>query len=195
MGVITISRHLGAGETSIGPALAARLGWQVADQSVLDREAEITGISLPQAAKWDEHDPTVLERIHGQGPQFAAFLHTSRQVLQELAAKGNVIIVGRGGNLLLRGYPSSLHVRLIAELPYRIRRVMEVRWCSEQVARDIIAKSDRNKALFYRHILRIDWNDPMHYDIVLRTDILGIERIVDILAGCFESPAQPVAQP
>jgi len=72
---------------------------------------------------------------------------------------------------------------------------MEVRWCSEQVARDIIAKSDRNKALFYRHILRIDWNDPMHYDMVLRTDILGIERIVDILAGCFESPAQPVAQP
>lgn len=77
MGIITISRELGAGETTIAPALAARLGWRVADESILNREAEITGISLPHAAHWDEHDPTFVERLHGQGPEFAAFLKTS----------------------------------------------------------------------------------------------------------------------
>jgi cytidylate kinase len=193
MGVITIARQLGAGETTIAPAVAARLGWKVADQSILDREAEITGINLPHAMIWDEHDPTFVERLHGLDPEFAAFLHSSRQVMQELAAQDNVIIVGRGGNLLLRGHPNSLHIKLIADMPFRIRRVMEIRWCSEQVAKELIAKNDRNRALYFRHILRVDWNDPMLYDMVLRTDLLGIERVVDILAECFEHPAPAVA--
>jgi len=192
MGIITIARELGAGETTIAPALAARLGWRVADQSILNREAEITGVSLPHAAHWDERDPTLAERLHGQGPEFAAFLKSARQTMQELAAEGDVIIVGRGGNLLLRGHPDTLHVRLIADLPFRIRRVMEVRWVAEQPARDIIAKSDRNKALYFRHIFQVDWADPRLYDLVIRTDAVGIERTVDLLAGFFEHPAPPL---
>ncbi len=192
MGIITISRELGAGETTIAPALAARLGWRVADQSILNREAEITGISLPHAAHWDEHDPTFVERLHRQGPEFAAFLKTSRQVMQELAAEGNVVIVGRGGNLLLRGYPDALHMRFIADMPFRIKRVMEVRWVTEQNAREIIAKSDRNKAAYFRHIFQVDWADPRLYDLVIRTDAVSMERTVDLLASFFEHPAPPL---
>lgn len=189
MGIITISRHLGAGETTIAPALAERLGWRVADQDILNREAEITGISLPHAAHWDEHDPTFLERVHRQGPEFAAFLKTSLQVMQELSAEGNVIIVGRGGNLLLRGQPHTLHVQLIADMPFRIKRVMEVRWTTEQVAREIIAKSDRNKAHYFRHVFHVDWRDPALYDLVLHTGNLGIERSIDILYAAAQSLA------
>jgi cytidylate kinase len=189
LGIITISRQIGAGETTIAPALAERLGWKVADYSILNREAEITGISIPHAVHWDEHDPTFVERIHGQGPEFAAFLQTSRQVMQELASQGNMVIVGRGGNLLLRGRPDAIHVRLIADMPFRLKRVMEVRWVTEEVARLLIQKFDKNQALYYRHIFRTDCADPMHYDMVLRTDLLGIERVVDIIANCFEDPA------
>jgi cytidylate kinase len=186
MGIITISREMGAGETTIAPAVAERLGWRVADQSILNRECEITGITLPHALHWDEHDPTFMERLHGQGPEFAAFLNTTRQVMQQLAAEDDFVIVGRGGGLLLRGHANALHVRLIAGRPFRIRRVMEARWVADEVAGALLEKSDRNRALFYRHVFHVDWKDPMHYDMVLRTDLLGIERVVDILAGYFE---------
>jgi cytidylate kinase len=186
LGIITIARQLGAGETTIAPALAVRLGWKVADQSILNREAEITGISLPHAAQWDEHDPSVIERLHGQGPEFAKFLQTSRQVMQELAAEGNVVIVGRGGNLLLRGHPNALHVRLVADMSFRVKRVMEIRWVAEDVARSLIQRHDRNSALYYRHVFHADSDDPMHYDMVLRTDVLGVERAIDVIAGYFE---------
>jgi len=192
MGIITISRQLGAGETSIAPAVAGRLGWSIADQSILSREAEITGISLPHAMNWDERDPSLIDRLHGHGAEYAAFLNSSRQVMQELAAQDNVVIIGRGGALLLRGHPETLHVRLIADMPYRIKRVMEVRWIDEHPAREIIAKNDHNAALFYRHVFRADQNNSMLYDMVLRTDILGVERIVDILAGYFEDPGNSI---
>lgn len=193
MGIITISRQLGAGETSIVPALASRLGWSVADRSIMNRESEITGLSLPRALKWDERDPTLIDRLHGCGAEFASFLDASRQAMRELAAKGNVAIIGRGGNFLLRGYPDSLHVRLIAGMPYRIRRVMEVRWITEEAAKLVIAKNDENAELFHRHVFHSTPGDPMLYDLTLRTDVLGIERIVDLLAGYFEHPAPPVA--
>lgn len=186
MGIITISRQIGAGETTIAPAVAERLVWQVADQGIMNRESEITGLSLPQALRWDERDPSLIDRLHGQGAEFAAFLASSRQVMQELAAMDNMVIIGRGGNLLLRGHQNTLHVRLIADMPYRIKRVMEVRWIDEHAAKEVIAKNDQNASLFHRHIFRAEPNDPMLYDMVLRTDILGIDRVVDILAGQFE---------
>lgn len=192
MGIVTISRQLGAGETAVAPALAKRLGWDIADQSIMNREAEITGLSLPRALRWDEHDPSFIDRLHGQGPEFAAFVGSSRQVMQELAARDNMVIIGRGGNLLLRGHPNTLHIRLIADMPYRVKRVMEVRWIDEHPAREVIAKNDANAAHFYRSIFRADPNDPMLYDMVIRTDIVGIERVVDLLASYFEHAAPPL---
>jgi cytidylate kinase len=186
MGVITISRQLGAGETSVAPALAERLGWRLVDQSVMDRECEITGVSIPQALRWDERDPSLIDKIHGLGSEYLSFLKSSRQVMHELAAKGNVIIIGRGGNFLLRANPDTLHVRLIADLPYRVKRVMEVRWTAEHLASNLIAKNDRNAALFYKHVFHADPNDSLLYDVVLRTDILGVDKAVKMIAGYFE---------
>lgn len=186
MGIITISRQLGAGETSVAPALAERLGWEIADQSIINRECEITGLSLPHAQQWDERDPNLIDRLHGQGGEFAAFLQSSRQVMQELAAKGNVVIIGRAGALMLRGHPNALHVRLISDMPFRIRRVMEVRWVDERAAKAAITRHDMNTMLFYRNIFRASPNDPMLYDMVLRTDVLGIDRVVNLLASQFE---------
>ena len=188
MGIITISRPLGAGETTIAPALAKRLGWRLIDHEFLDREAKQAQVSVPHSEHWDEHDPTLAERLRRQGPEFEAFLSASRQVMQDLAGEGDVVIVGRGGNLLLRDNPSTLHVRFIADMPYRIRRVMEIRWLAEEPARELIAKSDRDKASFYRHVFGVDWSDPMLYDLVIRTDRAGLEPTIDLLAGYFERP-------
>jgi cytidylate kinase len=192
MGIVTISRQIGAGETAIAPAVAARLGWQVADQSIMNRESEITGITLPKALHWDEHDPSFMEKLHGRSSEFAAFLSSSRQVMQELTTVGDVVIIGRGGNFLLRGHANALHVRLVADMPYRIKRVMEARWINEQPAKDVIAKNDHNAMLFYRHIFRADPNNPLLYDIVLRVDTIGIESAVDVIASHFEHDAPPI---
>lgn len=185
MGIITISRQLGAGETTIAPALANRLGWRLVDHEFLDREAKLAGVSVPHAEHWDERDPTLMERLHRQGHEFAAFLKSSRKVMQELADEGNVVIVGRGGNLLLHGNSDALHVRFIADMPYRVKRVMEIRWLAEESARDLIARSDREKAAFYRHVFQVDWADPMLYDLVIRTDLVGFQPTVDLLSGYF----------
>ena len=62
-----------------------------------------------------------------------------------MAERGDVILVGRAGNCFLRDDPRAFHVRLVAPLPVRLRRVMEYRWVRESVAKKLIAESDAQR--------------------------------------------------
>lgn len=179
VGVITISREIGAGETTVAPAVAERLGWECIDHRILDREVEETGIILPHVFHYDERVPGTIEawRHPNETEKYFAAL---KRIMEEFAAKGDVVIVGRGANFILSNY-DVLHYRLIADMPFRIRRVMEARWVNEGPARAIISDSDRDRAEFVRHYFHADWADPLHYHAVLNTSKLGVETVVERL--------------
>lgn len=185
MGIITISRQIGAGETTIAPAVAERLGWECIDRQILDREVEETGLALPYVVHYDERIPGKIEawrHPHEAEKYFAAL----KRILEEYAQRGNVVIVGRGANFILQDH-DALHFRLIADMPFRIRRVMEVRWVNEGPAREIIAQSDREKAEFIRHYFHAEWDDPVHYHAVLNTSRLGIETIIERMVAAAKA--------
>src|SRR5438067_13378941 len=133
MGMITISRQIGAGETTIAPAVAKELGWQCVDQQILDREIEETGITLPYVLHYDERIPGRIEAWR-HPHEAEKYFHALRRIMGELARQGDVVIVGRGANFFLKE-ADALHFRLIADMAFRIRRVMEVRWVNEGPAR------------------------------------------------------------
>lgn len=193
MGIITISRQLGAGETTIAPAVAQRLGWECVDRQILDREVEETGIALPYVVHCDERSPVRGEKGRGTLDSDRYFSALQR-ILESYAQKGDVVIVGRGANFILKDY-DALHYRLIADLPYRIRRVMEVRWVNEAPAREIIAQNDRDRAEFVRHYFGADVNSPEHYHVVFNTSMLGIETVIDRIVAAardrWNLPAEP----
>ncbi len=177
MGIITISRQIGAGETTIAPEVARRLGWECLDRQLLDRLVEETGISLPYVAHYDERIPNKIEAWRHPG-ETEKYFHALRRIMQEYAQRGNAVIVGRGGNFFLRE-ADALHYRLIASLSFRIQRVMEVRWVNEGPARETITQSDRDRAEFIQHYFRADWDNPEHYHAVLNTARLGIETVTE----------------
>jgi cytidylate kinase len=181
LGIITISRQIGAGETAIAPAVAERLGWECIDKTLLDREVEETGVAMPYVMHHDEHVPGFVESW--QHPREAAkYFGAVKRVVREFADRGNIVIVGRGATWLLDKY-DALHVRLIADMGFRLDRVMENRWVNEGPAREIIRQSDRDKAAYYRHFFDLDWSDPLHYHLVLNSSKLGIARTVDGLVA------------
>lgn len=177
MGIITISRQIGAGETTIAPEVARRLCWECVDRQILDRQVEETGIALPYVAHLDERSPSRLER--DQKPESAErYFAALKRILTEYADRGNVVIVGRGANFILKDR-DALHYRLIADMPFRIRRVMEVRWVNEAPAREIIRQSDRDREEFIRHYFQADVNNPEHYHAILNTSMIGIETVIE----------------
>jgi len=178
--VLTLSRELGAGDSNFAPALAERLKLHVYDRELLEQES--VGLGLPEAEleKLDEQPASIFQRFR-PGSIYQRYFEALERLLRELAQRGDVILVGRGGNCFLRGDPGAFHVRLIAPMAVRCRRIMEYRWVREAVAKKQIAESDAQRRRFHESYFGIDWSNPLEYHITVNSGRLGLMAL-DLVA-------------
>jgi cytidylate kinase len=179
--ILTLSRELGAGDTGFAPTLAERLGLRVYDRELLEQEAVRLGVTEAELEKVDEQPAGLFQRFR-PGSLHRRYFDTLGRLMHELAARGNVILVGRGGSRFLRDHPAAFHVRLVAGPEVRVRRVMEHRWLREAPARQLIAQSDGQRRRFYEDCFGADWSDPLEYHVTVNSGRLG-PSAVDLVAG------------
>jgi cytidylate kinase len=105
-------------------------------------------------------------------------------VVTQVRARDNVIIVGRGGALVLREDPSVFRVRITASVEARAERISLLQGLSYRAAFKEVEASDRRRAAFVRRWYHADWADPSHYHLVINTDAAS-ERLAAslIVAG------------
>ncbi|MFN8455486.1 MAG: cytidylate kinase-like family protein [Anaerolineae bacterium] len=111
--------------------------------------------------------------------QSVAFVQSTIQAAYQ---RGNMVIVGRGGQAILKGKPDVLHVRIEAPLDVRNHRVHEQEKVSLAAAQDIVIKHDRVAADYLKRFHDVDWADSRLYDLVINTDKLGVEGTVSLIA-------------
>jgi cytidylate kinase len=115
-------------------------------------------------------------------PHEKYLVHAARIVLAA-ARRGNVVLVGRGGQFLLPR-EQGLAVRIVASEKYRTRRTMEKYALSEVQARQFIATVDRGRTEFVAQFFHHDVADPHLYDLVINVDFLGPDAAAEqIVAG------------
>jgi cytidylate kinase len=175
--VLTLSRPLGAGEQGFPLALGERLEMQVYDRELLEQEAVHLGVPEAALEKIDERPAGIFQRF-SPGSIYQRYFEALGQLMHELAGPtsgrpGGVILVGRGGSRILRDDPRAFHVRLVAPMPVRVRRVMEYRWVQESVAKKLIAERDSQRSSFYESYFGIDWSSPLEYDLTVNSGRLG----------------------
>jgi cytidylate kinase len=178
--VLTLSRELGAGDTGFAPTLAARLGLRVYDRELLEQQAVRLGVSEAELTQVDEQPAGIFQRFRPGGLHHRYF-EALGQLMQELAARGDVLLVGRGGSRFLRDRAGTFHARLVAAPEVRVRRVMEHRWLREAPARQLVARSDEQRRRFYVDYFGADWSGPLEYHVTVNTGRLG-PAAVDLIA-------------
>jgi cytidylate kinase len=170
--VLTLSRELAACEDSLVASLAARLGLTVCDRELLDQEAQRLGVSKAEVEKVDEQPAGIFQRFR-PGNLSQRYFETLGQIVTDLAARGNVLLVGRGGNFFLRDHPGAFHVRLAAPPLARVRRMMEHHWMREAPARAVLVASDNQRRRFCEGYFDGDWADPLQYHQTVNAARLG----------------------
>lgn len=182
--VLTLSRELGAGDRGFAPPLAERLGLRVWDRQLLEQQALRLGVSETELEKIDEQPAGIFQRFR-PGSIYQRYFEALQQLTRELAERGDVLLVGRGGAWLLREHPTAFHVRLVATLATRIRRVMEYHWVRADVAQRRIAHSDARRRRFCEYCFGADWSDPLEYHLTVNSGRLG-PLAVDVVARAAE---------
>jgi cytidylate kinase len=178
--VLTLSRELGAGEATFARALGPRLGLEVYDRELLEQEAVRLGVPEVELEQIDEQPAGLFQRFWPGGLHQRYFEALGR-LMNDLAARGGVLLVGRGGSRFLRDHPGAFHVRLVAPTESRVRRVMEHRWVREAEARGLVADSDARRRRFYEGYFGADWADPLEYHLTVNSGRLG-PAAVDLVA-------------
>ncbi len=171
--VLTLSRELGAGDQGFAPPLAERLKLHLCDRELLEQEAVRLGVAEAELEKIDEQPASIFQRFR-PGSIYQRYFEALEQTMRELAQRGDVILVGRGGNCFLRDDPRAFHVRLVAPLAVRCRRIMEYRWVRKAVAKKQVAESDAQRRRFHESYFGIDWSNPLEYHITVNSGRLAL---------------------
>ena len=178
MAIITISRQVGSLGAEIARAAADTLGYEYIEKAQISEALSNLGYSISDIDKYDEKKPSVWQTLSIQKDQFA---HLIRAAVYELAAKKNVVIVGRGGQVILKDIPGTLHVRGIAPSATRANRLMQQRGYEEKNAQRIIRPGDLDSSGYLCTYFDASWNDSDLYDLVINTRKVTLNESVEMI--------------
>ena len=172
MAVITISRQMGSLGNQIARTVADKLGYEYIEKSKISELLSNQGFSASDIESYDEKKPTIWQNLSKQKKRFSLLI---RAAVYELAARGNVLIVGRGGQAILKDFPEVLHVRVIAPYATRTSRLMAQMGCDQGEAEKKIRQTDHESSGYISAYFDADWNDGNLYDLVINTRTLSLD--------------------
>lgn len=178
MTAITISRQLGSLGSTLGRRVASRLGYKIVHRELISKAARLSGAPEMALATIDELG---LLGIEPDEDRQQAYLQAVGTVIEDLADEGDVVIVGRAGQAILRNRRDVLHLRVVAPLETRVQRIVGAHGILPDAARAQIEDSDRYRTSYLHRFYNIDWDDHTHYHLIINTGYLDIETAAGVV--------------
>lgn len=190
--IVTISREFGAGGSSIGRALAQRLGYEYYDKELVLMQAARSNIDTYQLLKWDEKVPIhfgfsqALLDFYSR-PLSDRIFEEQKEVIRTVGEKGNCVIVGRNANTILKEFDHTLHVFIQADFNWRLEHMKEkMPDHSESQIIDEIKKVDKARYKHCAYYTDTVFGMSKYYDLCLNSSKFGIDGCVDIIQKMLE---------
>jgi cytidylate kinase len=127
-----------------------------------------------------------ISRLTSSGLEYTPprdYLDLVTSVILECAAQGQAMIVGRGGQMILRGQPGVLHVQCIARFENRVYNIIQREGVKWREAAHRVRLADDQRAGYMRRFYNVDWLDSGLYDLVINTDQIPPDAAAGMLIG------------
>lgn len=183
--VITISRMAGSGGRLLAEELSTRLSLDLHDQSMVKKIVQDRQLEDSLVAELDEN--TISQtRLWVRGV-FSQKIFMKDQyyrdlvrIVSSLAARGGVVFLGRGANLIL-GEKADLRVRVVATQRVRISRLRHRLDLSKAEARLLVKQTDTKRTDFVRQVFHQEPGQDDNYDLVLNSTRLSQESMISLV--------------
>lgn len=191
---ITISRQTGAGADKISEALIKFFDgfkkenspqWTVFDKNLIEKVLEDYKLPHQLAEVMEEKKYSAIismanELLGGQ-PGIWDLIHKTTRTILRLGQTGNVIIIGRGGNIITAHLKNSFHVRLVASMEDRIKHVQEYYQLDRTKSIEFIKKDDAARKNYLMTYFNKNIDDPLLYHLTINTTILPYEDAAQLI--------------
>ena len=106
-------------------------------------------------------------------------------IIDNVANKGNVVIIGRGSQVVLEGRPEVLHVCITAPFDTRVERVAERDGVSIEAARHQVHDSDKGRIDYHHKYFKVDPTNPDLYDVTINTGHLSNKQAAELIVAAY----------
>src|ERR1041385_519053 len=170
--VVTISRQTGCGALGTAKQLAEYLQarspkdtpqWSVFDRELVNKVLE--DHNLPQRLakfmpeNWVSEIGDTIDDLFGLHPPSWLLVRQTAETILHLAKLGNVILIGRGANVVTAKLKGVFHIRLVASLESRIEHIQDKDRLDRKAALDLISREDKGRRRYLRKYYGKDIDD------------------------------------
>jgi cytidylate kinase len=124
---------------------------------------------------------------YAETPSGDNFFQTIAKVVRMFANEDNIVIVGRGGNFVLKDHPDTLHLRFVAPLEVRAQNIAISQNITAKEGARLADESDVRKSKYMKHFFKEDTSDPANYDIIINLGKLSVDEAAKLLIGALKS--------
>jgi cytidylate kinase len=185
MAIITIFRGTRRGGTHLAESLAEQLGYRL-----LSREELITSAAQEYGAPEELVESALQQRpgfLEGRGLKRLHYIHCVQAVLARVVRSDDVVYHGQAGHLLLKGIAHHLRLKVVADMEYRIREVLQGESLTREEAIYRIDEADRLRAAWMEWLHGVGTDDPVAYDLTINLERISIPHACAIVAQMVES--------
>ena len=203
MSVIVISRQFGAGGKTLGEMVSEKLNYSFVDNDIIQMVAKQAKVSTNFVESIENEAggkllkfmsglirKSFVERIlsdeHGYIDE-EIYVDLLYKIINQIADEGNAVILGRGGQYILRDRSDVFHVLLIAEKTDRIRFMEEHYNLNPTQAKQSVNREDKRRINLYKKFGKEDYDSPDLYHLVLNMSRLKLEEANELIC---ELPVQ-----
>jgi cytidylate kinase len=203
--VLTVTSEHGSGGSIVAQRVAEILRWTLLDRALIRRVARAARVDPETIERYDEHVDSRWHRFHRAGLQALALYAgipsadaepfdgetvaaLTRHVITEAAESGECVIVGRGGQCILKDHRDVIHVFINGRLSERMARIRSRLGVTD--AAELIRNTDHERAGYIRTHFGVDWKNPHLYQMMISSE-MGIENaarmIIDAVLRSYDA--------
>ena len=204
MAVITISKEYASYSEVFAQKLAAALGYTLFDKDLIAATAKELGISQSETTYFKKEQESrflslfdkyaalqdAVDRSYGRIDNKVYYEAVSRLV-SKAAQNDNTIIMGWGGQCILKDHSRAVHVRIVKKPEERIAWLKKKLMMDERSAQDLIERQDEESAAYTKHAFNQAWDDSHLYHFVFNLSKVSVEDTVSLLGDYVKRHKTP----
>jgi cytidylate kinase len=197
MATITISRQFGAGGITLGELIAEKLSYKLYDRRILQLIAKETKVTTRWVEYFDKQIGSKFQRVISSFSEKGRiesisntanglinqkiYLNNLHKIITSIAVKDNAVIVGRGGQYILKDCENVAHILLISNESDRIKYLTEKYKISYEQAAKTVKDEDVRRLNLYRIFNESD--KPFNYHLVINMSKVTKQKACDVACG------------
>lgn len=156
---------------------------RVIDVDFLKQEKEKEPVEFDENTEYDVRDKIPFSYGNFGWIDSDIYREMIVRAISSLGQRQHVLIVGRGGQCILRDHPNAIHIRVVADFADRVERVMAGNGnLSKSKAEKLVKDMDKKSREYIKYYFKADWADPLCYNVVLNTSRISPDRAVSWLS-------------